>query len=242
MGTVFSFDVRGLGPGTAFGALAEAVRLLHRLDDLLSLWLPDSELSRLERGETVPADCSPDVQEALRLADLAERETGGWFTSAHSHGVDPSGLVKGWAVERAARILVAAGAWGVCLNGGGDIQLHGGPWRVGIAHPTRPGELVAVVTAPAGAEWTAVATSGPAERGCHIVDPTSGAAPAHQWAGVTVVGESLTEADAFATAACAMGAVAPAWLEDRPGVEALLVHDDGRTRQTSGFGARATLA
>jgi thiamine biosynthesis lipoprotein len=242
MGTVFSFDVRGLDPATGFDALAQAVRLLHRLDDLLSPWQPESELSRLARGETTATDCSPDVQEALRLADLAERETGGWFTAAYAGGVDPSGLVKGWAVERAARLLVAAGARGVSLNGGGDIQLYGGPWRVGIAHPTRPGRLVAVVTVPAGAGWTAVATSGPAERGCHLIDPSTGAPPSHSWAGVTVLGASLTEADAFATAACAMGAAAPAWLEDRPGVEALLVHDDGRTRQTSGFGARASLA
>ena len=242
MGTVFSFDVRGLDPSVALGALAESVRLLHRLDDLLSPWQQGSELSRLERGELTLVDSSPEVREALRLAVLAEQETDGWFSARHSGGLDPSGLVKGWAVERAAHALVAAGAQAVCLNGGGDVQLHGGPWRIGIADPLRPGRLVAVVDVPDDAGWTAVATSGPAERGCHIVDPSTGAPPSHQWAGVTVVGTSLTEVDAFATAACAMGEPARAWLEARSAIEGLVVFADGRTWQTSGFGGVATLA
>src|SRR5690606_5823422 len=139
-----------------------------------------------------------------------------------------TGIVKGWATERAARVLAEAGAAGVNVNGGGDVQLLGAPgperpWRVGVSDPVRPGGLAAVVSA-AGVDELAVATSGTAERGDHIIDSRTRRSAVTNLVAVTVVAPSLTWADCWATAAFAMGSRAGlAWLESLPGVEALLI-------------------
>ncbi|MFJ4847869.1 MULTISPECIES: FAD:protein FMN transferase [unclassified Streptomyces] len=237
MGTVFSFDVRGARDPRVRAALGAAVAGLHEADALFSTYRPDSEISRLGRGELGPEDCSPEVREVLRRCAEAERTTGGWFTLRYAGpdaAPDPTGLVKGWAVERAARAVAAAGAESVCVNGGGDVQLTGGPWRVGIADPLRPGGLATVVESADGE--LAVATSGPAERGCHILDPRTGEPPADGLASLTVVRRGLTEADVLATAGYAMGPAAREWLEELPDTEAFAVETDGTTWQTRGFG------
>jgi len=135
-------------------------------------------------------------------------------------------------VERAAAILTAAGSAEHSVNGGGDVQCTGGRlWRIGIADPLRPGRLALVV---AGRDF-AVATSGVAERGAHIIDPYTGQPPAGL-ASVTVVGERLAETDAYATAAFAMGSAARDWVEGLDGYEAFGITAAGVTWQTSGFG------
>ncbi|NBM20511.1 FAD:protein FMN transferase [Streptomyces sp. GC420] len=231
MGTVFSFDVRGVRTGPLRTALRAAVALLHDADRVFSTYREDSDISRLRRGEVALSGCAPEVAEVLRLCEDAERASGGLFTAGYAGGgPDPTGLVKGWAVERAARLLASAGAEAVCVNGGGDVQLIGGPWRVGIADPLRPGALAAVVEHTAGG--LAVATSGPAERGCHIIDPRTGAPPVTALASVTVVHAGLTDADARATAAYAMGDEARDWLESLPDTGAFAVTADGGSWRT----------
>ncbi|WP_330177944.1 FAD:protein FMN transferase [Streptomyces sp. NBC_01498] len=234
MGTVFSFDVRDIGDGARVGAaLGAAVASLHRADELFSTYRPGSQLMRLGRGELDRADCAPEVAEVLELCAAAERESEGWFTTRYAGGLDPTGLVKGWAVERAARTIAAAGAGRVCLNGGGDVQLLGGPWRVGIADPLSPGALALVVEAR---DDLGVATSGPAERGCHVIDPRTGEAPVGGLASITVVCPAgLTVADTRATAAYAMGERARDWLEALPDTEGFAVTADGATWTTGGF-------
>ncbi|MFI9153292.1 FAD:protein FMN transferase [Streptomyces sp. NPDC053367] len=230
MGTVFSFDVRGGEPGAVRSALDTAVAELHRLDTVFSTYREDSQLSRLARGEVGLADCDPVVAEVLELAEEAERLSGGWFSPRYAGRLDPTGIVKGWAAERAARLVWDAGATGVSVNGGGDVQVLGAagpdrPWRVGVADPLRPGGLAAVVSS-AGAPELAVATSGTAERGRHIVDPRTGGPAATDLLAVTVVAPSLTWADCWATAAFAMGSrQARAWLETLPDVETVLIPD-----------------
>jgi thiamine biosynthesis lipoprotein len=233
MGTVFSFDVRGGDPQRAAAALDDAAAWLRHVDEVFSTYRPDSQISRLAAGTLALSACSPEVWEVHRLCDEAQRRTGGWFSAGYAGGFDPTGLVKGWAVERAATMLRTAGAQGVCVNGGGDIQVHGGPWRIGVTHPLRPGALATVVTADGE---VAVATSGPAERGAHIVDPRTGRAAAQVFASVTVVRRTLADADVFATAACAMGTAAQEWLLTRPATEAFAVLPDGTTWCTPGFG------
>jgi thiamine biosynthesis lipoprotein len=110
----------------------------------------------------------------------------------------------------------------------------GQPWRIGIADPLRPGTLAAVV---AGRDF-AVATSGTAERGAHIINPHTGR-PAAELASVTVAGPRVTSADAYATAAFAMGPAAREWVETLDGYEALAIAPDGARWQTSGFAAYA---
>ncbi|MEV7127137.1 FAD:protein FMN transferase [Streptomyces sp. NPDC093260] len=243
MGTVFSFDVRGGEPEAVRAALREAVAGLHRVDEVFSTYRADSEVSRLVRGELTVAQCDPLVAEVLALGAEAERTSDGWFSLRYQGRLDPTGVVKGWAAERAARLVASAGAGGVSVNGGGDVQLLGSPgadrpWRVGVSDPLRPGGLAAVVSA-AGAPELAVATSGTAERGDHIVDPRTGRAAVTDLLSVTVVAPRLVWADCWATAAFAMGArEGLAWLESLPGVEALLITAGDEVRCTGGLGAR----
>lgn len=243
MGTVFSFDVRGGNPTQVRTALTEAVASLHRADAIFSTYREDSEISRLTRGELSLADCSPEVTEVLELGAQAEQLSDGWFSMRYEGHLDPTGIVKGWSTERAARMLAAAGATGVSLNGGGDVQLLGvpgpeRPWRVGVSDPLRPGGLAAVVSA-AGAPELAVATSGTAERGAHIVDPKTGHSAITDLVAVTVVAPTLTWADCWATAAFAMGSrEGLAWLESLPDVEALLITAGDEVRCTGGLAAR----
>ncbi|MFE2495097.1 FAD:protein FMN transferase [Streptomyces scopuliridis] len=234
MGTVFSFDIRGVRDERRVRAgLHAAVASLHHADELFSTFRPDSQILRLGRGELALSACAREVVEVLELCAAAERESAGWFTTRYAGGLDPTGLVKGWAVERAVRMIASSGAGSVCLNGGGDIQLLGGPWRVGISDPLRPGGLATVIET---GEGLGVATSGPAERGCQVLDPYTGRPPVGGLASVTVVcPEGLTTADTRATAAYAMGERARGWLETLPGAEGFAVMPDGRTWTTSGF-------
>ncbi|MCT7354579.1 FAD:protein FMN transferase [Streptomyces sp. 15-116A] len=243
MGTVFSFDVRGGEPEVVRGALEDAVAGLHRVDEVFSTYREDSQISRLARGELTVSQCDAEVAEVLELAAEAERVSEGWFSARYRGRLDPTGIVKGWSVERAARRLAAAGVTGVSVNGGGDVQLLGTPgahrpWRVGVADPLRPGGLAAVVSS-AGTDELAVATSGTAERGAHIVDPRTGRSAVTDLVAVTVVAPSLTWADCWATAAFAMGSrQGLRWLESLEDVEALLVTAGDEVRWTSGLAAR----
>ncbi|WP_371484402.1 FAD:protein FMN transferase [Kitasatospora sp. NBC_00315] len=240
MGTVFSFTVRDAGSGPRRAgieaALRRAVERLHRIDETYSPYWRHSSVSRLARAEITLTDCDPEVAEVLERCAEVARETDGWFTAHPGGRLDPSGWVKGWAVEQAVRELRAAGAADLSVGGGGDVQTVGGPWRIGIAHPSRPGELSAVV---AGHDL-AVATSGTGERGPHILDPYTGR-PAEGLRSLTLVGRpplGLARVDAWATAAFAMGPErGPAWAEARAGVEALAVLADGGKRWTGGFPA-----
>ncbi|MFJ4680970.1 MULTISPECIES: FAD:protein FMN transferase [unclassified Kitasatospora] len=229
MGTVFSFAVRDPGPETG-PAIRRAVRRLHRIDALFSTYRPESGISRLDRGELTLAEADPEVRWVLeRCAELGA-ETGGYFTARPGGRLDPSGYVKGWAVEEAARTLRESGSAHHCVSGGGDVQTAGGPWRIGIADPHRAGAVARVVTG----HDLAVATSGTAERGPHIVDPHTGL-PSDSYASLTLVGPRLARLDALATAAFAMGAPrALPWLAGK-GVRALAIHPDGRQETTAGW-------
>lgn len=233
MGTVFSIDIRD--PGSWSGAIGEVTGWLHHADAVFSTYRPGSDISRIRRGELSAAAADPLVSEVLGLCARAEAATGGFFTASWRGGTDPTGLVKGWAIERASRILRARGSGNHSVNGGGDIQLAGEAspgqaWRVGISDPFDRTRLLTVVTG----RDIAVATSGVAERGAHIVNPRTGA-PAADLASVTVTGRSLTTADACATAAFAMGPGALAWAAAMPGLEALVVAADGTVSRTPGF-------
>jgi thiamine biosynthesis lipoprotein len=232
MGTVFSFDMPA-DAGAA--ALPGVLRWLHWADATFSPYRADSDVSRFGRGEATLSECAPELAEVLALCAGARAISGGYFTTAPGGQFDPSGLVKGWAIERAATMLRAAGSLDHSVNGGGDVQCAGEaspgrPWRVGIAHPLTAGTLATVVTG----RDIAVATSGTAERGPHIIDPHTGR-PATGLASITLVGEHLTTVDAYATAAFAMGGTARDWIESLDGHEAFALTPAGTTWQTKGF-------
>ena len=238
MGTVVSFDV----PLSARddGSLDSAVRWLHWVDRIFSPYRPDSDVSLLASAEVTVEACAPEVAEVLAACAFVRELSGGYFTSSPGGQFDPSGYVKGWAIERAADILTQAGSASHLVNGGGDVQCVGGrggpalpadPWRVGIADPFGSGSLALVVTA----RDHAVATSGTAERGSHIVNPVDGC-PASGLASLTVAGPSLALADACATAAFAMGPeLAREWTESLEHHEAFAITTAGEAWQTTGF-------
>lgn len=235
MGTVFSFDLRG--PGDPAAGLAGAVALLHHVDAVFSTYRPDSAVSRLGRGELRLAECPAEVREVLDLCAEVRAASAGCFDPAYAGGLDPTGVVKGWAVQRASDLLRAAGSTAHAVGGGGDVRLvgepePGQPWRVGIADPLCPGRLATVVSG----RDLAVATSGEAERGAHIIDPRTGRPPAGL-ASVTVVGPDLGRADGFATAAFVLGAAAPAWLAGLVGYAGFGVTATGERWATPGFAA-----
>jgi thiamine biosynthesis lipoprotein len=237
MGTAFTIDIRDHGDWAA--AIAGVVAWLHHVDGVFSTYRPDSDISRIRRGDLRVVDADPDVAVVLGLCAEAQTATGGCFTAMPNGRLDPTGLVKGWAVERASRMLRAHGAADHAVNGGGDVQLAGEAepgraWSVGIADPHDGGRVLAIA---AGRDF-AVATSGTAERGRHIVDPFTGA-PATGLASATVTGPALARADAYATAAFVMGRDALAWVEQQPGYEALLVGADGQVQVSSGWPAAA---
>ncbi|MGW7425503.1 FAD:protein FMN transferase [Streptomyces sp. NPDC054813] len=215
-----------------FGRAADAVfAWLREVDERFSPFRPDSEVSRLDRGELSETGVSPDLAEVLALCEEYRLATGGAFdVRLPGRGLDPCAVVKGWSVQRAAELLSAAGARRFCLNAGGDVVVSGGPWRVGIRHPEHADQLCNVLEITDGA----VATSGRYERGDHILDGRTGR-PATGLLSVTVVAATLTEADAVATAAFAMGAAGAEWAAGRPGCEVFVVDAAHAVLRTAGL-------
>jgi thiamine biosynthesis lipoprotein len=216
-------------------ALDEAYRELAAMDALFSPFRHDSEVSRINRGDLLTRAANPLVRDVLGLCDLYGLATGGCFSAWPDGRLDPCGLVKAWAVDRACAILERQGARDYLVDAGGDVVARGRPaagarWRIGIRHPVERDRVARVVIA----SDLCVATSGTYERGPHIVDPRSGRAAA-ELTSLTVVGPDIVEADAWATAAFVMGADGLDFVESRPGYEAYAIFPDLRARWTSGF-------
>lgn len=241
MGMPISLALRGrhTDDAKALFAWADVIARLREVDLHFSTYREHSSISRLGRGEITVADCPPEVAEVLALGETARRESGGafdvWRPGADGAlALDPSGVVKGWAVERAAAVLRALPGTDFCLSAGGDMVCRtvdaGGPaWRIGVEDPADPTRIVAVVPVRSGA----VATSGTSRRGQHLVDARSHRPPLGV-ASVTVVAGSLTWADIDATAAYAQGRDAARWLATRPGRTGLVVWDDGTSTVVQG--------
>jgi thiamine biosynthesis lipoprotein len=227
MGLPVSVHVRGAAAGSPLvaHAVSELYRSLHRDDERFSTYRAGSEVSALRRGE-LPTP-SPDLQAVLRLCAQARERTGGAFDADLPGGFDPAGLVKSWAVERAAAALrdAAAGSdW--LVNAGGDILLHaeaGRAWLVGVEDPRDPARTLRAFRLSHGA----IATSGSAHRGAHITDPRTGQPARTGLLSATVLAPTLLWADVYATAAYVRGDDALRWLGGIPGVRALLVRPDG---------------
>ncbi len=231
MGTVVSFDLRAgkLDAPALRAALDSACACLHEADARFSTWKPDSEVSRLRRGELDRTMFSPDLADVLRLCAEARELSGGWFDPwALPGGVDPTGFVKGWAAERALERLREAGLPAAMINAGGDVAAFGEPeagrrWRIGIRDPRSAIGLLTVVELHG-----ALATSGSYERGPHVIDPHTGE-PARALISASVAGPSLAFADALATGLLASGESALDVASSGGGYEAVLVvRDHGR--------------
>ena len=253
MGMPIGIDLRD--PEVDPAVLDQAFDWFRLVDATFSTYDPGSEISRLNRGELTPAQVHPDIRAVLDRCHELREETDGYFDIQTDHlpvelitvsgdltctGIDPSGLVKGWSVDRAAQILDAAGARNYSINAGGDVRVRGGAlpqasWRVGIQHPLQRDKVAAVVVA----SDLAIATSGAYARGQHIVNPHTGR-PSTGVLSVTVVGTDLASADAYATAAFAMGEAGPPWTARLFGYEAMTILEDQTVLSTRWFPAVAS--
>ncbi len=223
--------------GAAKNAIAEVFNYFHSVDEKFSPFKNESELMRINRGEISRENFSAEMSEVLKLSEDTRRQTGGFFDIRLKENIyDPSGLVKGWAIWNAAKLLENGGFKNFYISVGGDIQASGKnsageKWSIGIKNPFNPLQIVKVVRV----KNAGIATSGTYEQGQHIYIPQKPGASIDEIVSITVIGPNIYEADRFATAAFAMGNDGIDFIENRAGLEAYVIDRNGATSQTSGF-------
>ena len=198
-------------------AVDKVEEFFHEVDENFSTYKSDSEVSQIRRGELDILDASDDVKEVWRLCENARVLTLGAFDPWKVEGgFDPSGLVKGWAADMAAKMLVDDGVESALINAAGDLVLRGGqlseggevkPWNVGISSPDDVNQIVKTFDVVDGS----VATSGDYEKGAHIVDPHTGLI-AIGARSASVIGPDGALCDALATALMVDGRDAQRWM------------------------------
>ena len=238
MGTVVTldlFDDATPSMSTLAPIIDEALGVLHRADAMFSTWKDESCISRIRRGELSQDDAPAQVKAVLEQCREARSISQGWFDPwAMPGGVDPTGLVKGWAAQQSLNVLRRANVGGALVNAAGDIASFGGPqegvrFRIGIANPADPRRIACIVETPG-----AIATSGAYERGAHLIDPHS-RMPTTRAASATVVGTDLSMTDALATALVIAGVQALAMFSELNEYEGLVIANDGTFHMTPGF-------
>lgn len=234
MGMPVTVDVGGAA-GTLVGSVFD---YFEQVDRRFSTYRTDSEISAINRGDIPVKDWSGEMMEVLAIAERTRNETSGFFDIHKADGsLDPSGIVKGWAIRNAAEIVRRAGVCDFFIEAGGDIQssgrnASGRNWSVGIRNPFNTNEIVKIIF-PRG---RGVATSGTYARGQHIYNPHEPSDAITDIVSLTVVGSDVLEADRFATAAFAMGRDGILFIEQTFGLEGYLVDSNGRATPTTGFG------
>eukprot|EP01037_Dinobryon_pediforme_P015522 gene15522-15669_t len=213
-----------------------------QIEQRFSPFKSDSEVSRLNQGRIALSDISAQFREVLAIAARTKLQTHGYFDIGKPDGtINPSGIVKGWAIRNAANLLLEDGFENFFVDAGGDIQSHGcnadgTDWLVGIQNPFNAQEIIKAIK-PCG---RGVATSGTYVRGQHIYDPLHPEKSLDEIVSCTIIGCDVLEADRFATAAFAMGPSGIYFIEATPGLEGYVIDANGIATQTSGFGAFLT--
>lgn len=293
MGTHFSIAISGGDEATARASATRAMDEIARLETVLSEWIPESPISRVNAAAggapvPVPAELMTCVRAGLEVAQWSDgaydiswaalRDL--WRFGTNGRDVPPSredvaarlplwdyrriavdalagtirleqagmqiglgGIAKGYALDRAAAMLLEDGHRDFMLYAGGQVLVHGlrgdRKWRVGIQHPREPRYFAFVEVTDAS-----VATSGDYEhsftyegrRYHHILDPDTGF-PSERSTSVTVIAETGLWADAVDTAVFIMGPERglPA-LASAPGgrIEAIVVDPEMRLWATPG--------
>lgn len=219
--------------------LEAAFSYLQSVDERFSTYKEMSEISKLNRGEITLVVASPEMREVFTLAENTKKESEGYFDIRTPKGdLDPSGIVKGWAILNTARLINQAGYTDYFVNAGGDIAMSGVSadgmdWSVGIRNPFNAQEIVKVIY-PRG---KGVATSGSYVRGAHIYNPHVPKDALNEVVSITIIGPDVLEADRFATAAFAMGEKGIEFIESLSGFEGYSIDRTGIATMTSGFAA-----
>ena len=207
------------------------------VDETFSTYKQTSEVTKINKGMLLPDEYSDDMKIVMKLCEETKRETNGYFDIQRSDGtIDPSGLVKGWSIQEAAKLLKENGMKNFFVEAGGDIQVgghnaEGKKWRVGIRNPFAMEQIVKVL----GIEDHGIATSGTYIRGQHIYNPFHRDQIITDIVSLTVIGPNVYEADRFATAAFAMGKEGIQFIERLEGFEGYMIDKDGIATFTSHF-------
>ena len=189
-------------------AMKQVIDFCKQVDSDFSTYIDISWVTGLRTNKVEISSCPPSVQEVWELSLQAKHLTDGAFDPwAVTGGFDPSGLVKGWAADKCADLLLSLGIEHVQVNAAGDLALRGGfydgvvkPWRIGVVNPDNRTEVVETFEITDGA----IATSGTYERGAHINDPYTGLIAIGAQS-ATVVGPLGWLCDALATALMVAG-------------------------------------
>jgi len=208
----------------------------HHVDEKFSTYKNSSEISRINHGELKLEDATEEMRLIFELAEQTRRDSNGYFDIHHNGLIDPSGIVKGWAICNAAEILRKEGFENFYVDAGGDIQVcgknsQGEKWRVGIRNPFNMHEVVKVISVTD----CGVATSGTYVRGQHIYNPKNNQDALVEILSLTVIGPDIYEADRFATAAFAMGRSGIDFIEVLSGFEGYMIDKDKQATFTTGF-------
>lgn len=199
------------------------------IDKKFSTYKKSSEITKINKGKIKSP--SSDMKKVFKLAEETKWQTNGFFDIGRAGQIDPSGLVKGWAIQNAARLLKKRGLNNFCIEAGGDIQVlgknsEGRPWKVGIRNPFNTTQIVKVLNITN----KGIATSGTYERGEHIYNNV-----ADDIISLTVIGPNIYEADRFATAAFAMGKKGIGFIESLKNFEGYMIDKNGIASLTSGI-------
>lgn len=233
MGMIAKINV--IDVGVTEEDINEVFSYFHYIDKKFSTYKKDSEISQINRGELKEWDYSVDMKKILKLSEETKKETDGFFDINFNGILDPSGLVKGYAVFSGAEILKKKGFRDYFVEIAGDIQVEGknerkDNWKVGIQNPFNLDEIIKVVRL----SNKGIATSGNYIRGTHIYNPKEKRF-AEEIAGITIIGPNVYEADRFATAVFAMGEEGIVFLEKLKGFEGYMVKKNKKAIMTSGF-------
>ncbi len=210
------------------------------VDEKFSPFKETSEVSKINNGLIKEKDYSQDMQEILKLAKQTKEEAGGYFDITDNNGkINPSGIVKGWAIFNASKLVQEIGFKNYYVEAGGDIQVsgknsNGEPWKIGIKNPFNNSEIVKIVLLDKN---QGIATSGTYVRGQHIYNPKNRTEEMTQIVSISVIGPNVYEADRFATAAFAMQKEGINFIEKLSGFEGYMINKNGMATMTSNFEA-----
>lgn len=213
----------------------DVFKYFNYVDEKFSTYKNTSEISKINKGVLAPKDYSKDMKKVLQFCEETKKETGGYFDIEKNGYIDPSGIVKGWAIQNASEILKKKGFKNFYIEAGGDIQVSGKnskgeKWKIGIKNPFNTKEIIKVIEI-----WNkGIATSGTYLRGKHIYNPKT-KKDADEIVSLTVIGPNIYEADRFATAAFAMGENGIYFIEKLTGFEGYMIDKNSNATFTSGF-------
>jgi thiamine biosynthesis lipoprotein len=215
----------------------EVYEYFAHIDEKFSTYKSTSEISAINNGTLDKDAASEEMQMVFTLSEETKQQTNGFFDIKTPNGAyDPSGLVKGWAIWNAAKLIEKRGFQNFYVDAGGDIQPHGKnadgkPWAIGIKNPFNEIENVQVVNV----STEGVATSGTYIRGLHIYNPKNGNRTISDIVSLTVIGPNIYEADRFATAAFAMGADGIHFIQSLNGFEGYMIDKNKVGTMTTGW-------